>query len=220
MLDLEKMKWAIGVLVATLSIPAVVNAETQMRVEAEKKLRPAQNLTLTPSAQLRLTASPFQVGSLLPGLALRYRLLPQLSLGTGYRFNYDRNRSGVFRAKQRVHVDVSSRWRGSAWQVKGRLRFQEQWRETRRGEIRHRPSLRGLMQAKWQVVPTVASFLSAEHFLALEKLSSTQSRKWRLGFGAQWETALVEVQASYRLDIPIAVEEGERAHILTLGVAL
>lgn len=227
MASLAPAKWSpVGVSLlfaligGVLGISSPIRAETQLRVEAESKFRPVEPLTLTPSAQLRLGPSLARADSLLSGLAVRYQFLPELSLGTGYRFNYDRNQEGDFRAKQRIVLELAGKLKADAWSVKARVRVQEQWRKTRKGETRHRPSLRNLLQLKWQLIPQLAPFASVEHFLALEKLASTQTRKWRLGLGVQWAVAAVELHASYRQDIAIAEEEGETAHIVTVGISL
>lgn len=192
-------------------------ADSETRLEAGLKYKVLPSLTLAGSAQVRMGISPWKVNSLLPEAVVKFRVVDALAFATGYRFNWDRNSEGDFRAKQRVFADALGKLRLQPFSAKARLRIQEEWRKTRKGNPRNESTLRIGVGLKWQATATVAPQIGVEHFLALEKLEAEQTRKWRTSIGAEWTLGQFELEGSYRLDLPVADEEGPVTHLIVLG---
>ncbi|MBK8482403.1 MAG: DUF2490 domain-containing protein [Proteobacteria bacterium] len=212
--------WLAAGLLALLS-PGLAAAETTHSVESwlEAGLGHALpgRFSLALSTQLRLDEHLSRAKSLLPQVELGHRPADWLSFSGGYRFIYERDKRGAFEFGHRLFVDGQLSAKAAKLRLKYRLRFQDEWEWNRDGELQNRPTLRNLVGAKYRLTKRLRPTLSAEHFLALNLLASTPTRKWRLTLGPQLEVWKIELELYYRLEVESEAATTKLTHIIGLG---
>jgi hypothetical protein len=154
--------------------------------------------------------------SVMPEVELRYRLIKALHLGGGYRFMYKRDGDGEFENAHRVFFDAKVRWLIATMGMCVRMRLQDNFEWTKKGERKDTPSLRTAVGATYRAWDTVRPFLTGEHFLALDSANAAPTRKWRVTMGAELRWSPLDWEAYYRLDIPVDDEDEARIHIVGL----
>ncbi|MEK7704231.1 MAG: DUF2490 domain-containing protein [Myxococcota bacterium] len=206
---------------AALLTPASAAAETAKSVETWMQAGLGYELPLNFSvelgAQLKLDEDLTRVKSVLPQVELGYRATEWLKFSGGYRFIYERDKYGDFDYGHRVFFDGQTLLRVAKARFKYRLRFQDEWEWNRDGELRNRPTIRNMLGASYKVTKWFQPAVSAEHFLATEKLDSEPTRKCQITAGSQFDLGRTEFELFYRIEIQRDNAITNLTHIIGLG---
>ncbi len=213
--------WLLVTVIVALPAPAFAADETTNFVESWMEAGVGYTLPLDLSvelcAQLKLDESISRVKSVLPQVGLGYRPTEWLKISLGYRFIYERDKYGDFDYGHRVFLDGQTSLKVAMARLKYRLRFQDEWEWSRDGELKNRPTLRNMVGASFKATKWLRPAVSVEHFLAMEKLDSEPTRKWRVTAGPQFDIGQTEVELFYRLEIEHDNNLTNLAHIIGLS---
>jgi hypothetical protein len=180
-----------------------------------------KSLDLSGGLQLRLDEGFSRIERWMPELAISYELVKPLTIGAGYRLIYARNGRGEFEIAHRVHLQaaLSLELKPLGVKLKYRSRLQDRF-ERRVGEpTDHQPTLRNALELSQTSWGCLRPFISGEHYLSLDELADSPTRRWKFMLGVEEEVGAAELELYYRLDVPVAQDDPNR-HMIGLGMRL
>jgi hypothetical protein len=207
-----------GLLLAALGGQALAADEVVGALELGVRHEPVRHLKLALGGQVRLEDFS-RVQSWLPEAQIFYEPWKHLTLGSGYRLIYERNELDDFEVAHRLHVQAGLSFKIPPIHTKlrYRLRLQDRFERTQGEPTEHQPRLRNALELSHTRWSFASPFISAEHYLALDRLSDEPTRRWRFMLGLEHESGPAEVELYYRLDVRVNDADPDR-HMLGIGV--
>jgi hypothetical protein len=210
--------FAAGIIVCLISSSLQASDEL-VAWELGIKANTTPNLSLSAAGQLRLDQSLIRLRSLTPEAAISYRLSKHHSLSIGYRLSYRRSKGNDFEWAHRGHLDLNSWVKIGEIRLRHRLRFQEEFDWTKKGQLKDEPILTNRVKTDYRRWDYIRPYLSAEHFLALDTWSHGWTRKWQLATGVEIISQSLEWDVFYQLELPVnSSKQQPLTHVLGLAV--
>lgn len=188
--------------------------DVQLWVSAGATQRPAEQIELALEPQLRYGDNVSRLEMALVDAALRYRVAQWLRVGASYRPEYERNDDDDLELRHRVHAEARARAELEPVRVDYRLMLLEHIRPS--ASDRYQTGLRNLLEVSYRDWERWTPRLSGELFHALG--DDGAARDWlRLTIGVGNEILTQqEIEAFYRVELPLAGNTGPTLHILGL----
>lgn len=166
------------IVVALAIQSATVWADSQVWLEAGVSLTPTKRveINIVPSVRFDQDVSRFQ--SFLPELSVRYRVKKWLRVGSGYRFEYERNKDGDLVVRHRVTADARLRATPGPLRLDHRLMLVEQFRPASKDQ--YRTFVRNAITVSYRQARPWVPAVSAEVFHALGDLDQLAYDRLRL----------------------------------------
>jgi len=207
---------AAAVLAVLLGLAAPARADVQQWTELGVDKSLGERWSLTFEQQLRFDLDQSRVDAVMPELGLHRRLARWLRIGTGYRFQYQRDNAGDMVFRHRFHVYGRARRDLGDVRLDYRLQVQETVRPTSNDVSRHALRNRGDVSyrgfKRWE--PGVAG----ELFHAIDDGDPIHLDKIWLTAGVAYTRKAWSVDVFYRAELPVADTMDPTIHILGLGM--
>ncbi len=198
----------------TRAVPSRAESATEVWMEAGVQGDLTDRLRLRFSQQLRYRGALADLDRVMPELALRYETRPWLRLGTSYRLSRQWD-GDDWTHRHRVDADALLRGRAGSLRLSHRTRMQHQLRGLE-GDGGFRAVLRQRLGVSHRPLAWLEPFADAEAFFLLAHPKRGYAlRSWRVTAGADLEAGPVDLEAAYRLELPVDVE-GPTVHIVAL----
>ncbi len=199
---------AIGLLAGPSSVQADSSAELWLAPGIKYKL--ADDLKLNFTQDIRFQDDASELQSIMPTLALSYRLHRNVKIATGYRYAYKRTGSGDFSNRHRLHTDGLASYSFGDVKVSYRLRLQSTLKEDETKSV-----ARNRLALQYRMNGTTNGATSVETFHDL----SAGFETLRVTVGIEREISGQDVSLFYRYESPSDAAE-DKLHILGLGFDL
>jgi hypothetical protein len=206
----------VGLLASTLSAGA--RADVVGALAMGLRHEPLKDLRFDLAGQLRLDEAMSRLERFMPEVGVGYEPIKPLSLGTGYRLIYARNGAGDFELAHRVHVQagLATKLKVIHSKLKYRLRLQDRFERTEGEPTDHDPALRNGLALSYTKLHLFDPFVSAEHYLALDRLDDEPTRRWRFMIGAERDFGASELTLYYRYDLRPGDDDEPYRHLIGL----
>jgi len=173
--------------------------------------------TISLDAGIRFDEDVSRVGAVLPEAGLQYRLAKWLRVGGGYRLQYARDDdTDEFEVRHRVQAHARVRHDVDPVRLEYRLMYQEAFQvdaiDRSRHTVRNRVSLAYRALKPW--VPAA----EAEAFIGVDDGDPVHVDKVRFTLGASHQSKAREIEAYYRIEVPVEDRMEPTLHILGLGM--
>jgi len=180
-----------------------------------------QDVDLSGDVQLRLDEGLSRIERWMPELAIGYEIGRPLTIGAGYRLIYARNARGDFEIAHRLHLQaaLSFKLKPLGAKLKYRLRLQDRFERQVGEPTEHQPTLRNALELSHTAWAFLKPFVSGEHYLSLDELEDSPTRRWKFMLGVQHEVGAAELELYYRLDVPVGNDDPNR-HMIGLGMRI
>lgn len=199
---------AIGLLTNPSSAQADSSAELWLAPGIKYKL--ADDLKLHFTQHLRFQENISELKSIMPSVALSYRMHRNVKLAAGYRYAYKRTGSGDFSNRQRLHSDALASYSFGEFKASYRLRFQSSFKDDETKLV-----VRNRLGLKCRINDITRGASSVETFNDL----SAGFETLRMTVGVEREISGQDVSLFYRYEAPSDAAE-DRLHILGVGFDL
>lgn len=203
--------------------PSLARATSDFQFWSEIGLRAklSDSFRLDLDGHLRLDDNASRIKSLMPEIAIRYKLFKFLSFKSGYRNlnKPDYEAGGDYVTWHRFFFDVRLRKRFKPITLRYRLRYQEQFHiasNEATDETKTRHTLRNRVSIGWKVGHGFEPFAAGELFIRFGDKDGLL-RKWRTTLGCQYEIDAIQLAVFYRIDNVLDNEFDPTAHILGLS---
>lgn len=188
---------------------AQADSKAELWLAAGIKYKLRDKLKLNYTQHLRFQEGASELKSLMPALALSFRLHRNVKVATGYRYAYKRT-GGDFDNRHRLHADALTSYALGDFKASYRLRFQNTFKEDEtKGVARNRLGL------KYRINGSTTGAASVETFNDL----SAGFQTLRMTVGVEREISAQDVSLFYRYESP-SDETEDRLHILGIGFDL
>lgn len=196
--------------------PAAAEHEVQLWLEAELAHRLSRRWELAFAQHLRFDEDIQRLAQVMPELSAGYRAGSwagaSLRLLAGYRLQVERDGSGDFELRHRLHGGAQVHRDVGEVRLSLRALVTAQLRPTDSGEDARRTGLRARAGASWRGAARWKTTGTAELFFDLE---APEVSKLRLGLDVQ--PGLRHLEVGYRLELPR--DDGPIEHALVLSTA-
>lgn len=214
----RRLAWIVAALAALGAPgPAAAEHEAQLWLEAELVHRLSRRWALAFEQHLRFDEDLQRLAQVMPELSASYRAGSwagaALRLVAGYRLQVERDGSGDFELRHRLHGGAQVHRDLGEIRLSLRALVTAQLRPTDSGEDARRTGLRARAGASWRGAERWKTTATAELFFDLEAPEVT---KLRLGLDLQ--PGLRHLELGYRLELPR--DDGPIEHALVLSAAL
>ena len=205
---------AVGVTAAASTAHA--EDDVQLWTEAGLSADVAKRTTVTLDAGLRFDQDVSRLLGFLPELSVTQRLARWLRVGAGYRFEYERDRSGDLVVRHRFELAGRARLDLDPVRLEYRLQLQEAVRPSSNDQYRH--TVRNRFDASYQDLGRWVPWASLElhHDLDRDGETFAYDKTW-ITAGLAVEQGRRELDVYYRAELPADPME-PTAHILGAGV--
>lgn len=160
---------------------SVASADTQLWLQGRASIRPAKRVETDLSPQFRFDQGMSRFAAFLPELSVRYRVKRWLRVGSGYRFEYERNGDDMLITRHRFAADVRLRADLGDVRFEGRVMLVEQLRPDTRDP--YRAVLRNRVDVSYRASRSWAPFAATEPFHLLGDFDEATYNKLRLTAG-------------------------------------
>jgi hypothetical protein len=196
--------------------PARADSDLQLWLEAGVSRKLGRGFEASFEQGIRFGDDVSRVEAVLPDLGVSYRPHKSIRLGLGYRYEYERNRSGEMVARHRPHVEVRPRYEVWRLQLTYRLRYQLQIRSAE--EFRH--TVRNRLAVELKLKKPLKAWrpgISAEAFHRLDDGDPVHLHKLRLIAGVTYKLGKQDLEFFYASEVAQYDARDPVLHILGLG---
>ncbi len=164
---------------------------------------------------LRFDQDISRVASVMPELAVAYRIRKWLRVGAGYRMQYTRDGDDEMVSRHRFHALVRARYDVGDVRLQYRLQYQEQFRPGAKDDLRH--AVRNRFEAAYRHFKHWSPGGSFETFHAIDKGDLIHVDKLRIKAGVEYERKDWALELYYCAEVPVADTFDPVLHVV--GVA-
>jgi hypothetical protein len=197
-------------LVAVVGAP--VHADTQLWTELGVRHNLSRRLAVTFDQHLRFDDDISRVGSFMPEPGLIYRVARWFRVGGGYRMEYERNGGGDMVLRHRFFAFAGSRVDSGPMRIEHRLQLQENVRPGSNDQYRH--TVRNRIEVGYRGIKQWTPAAQAELFHAIDRGDAIHLDKVWLTLGGTYSRGKREIDAYFRVELPVADTMGPTLYVL------